>query len=186
MTQHQDPTYGLVTSGRNFPLPVQLMDSHGKVGSNGSGSDEQAANGYLLNVMGVNFLSNGSTYDRQRGNTQGTLLASGARTAETPSPNVVNYNGRGAVVFVSITAASGTGGLQVVFQGQNPTTGEYHDLHAAPAALTGIGRFTYALYPGSTGGTSGWGSVLPRNFRVRVGHGDATSYTYSLAYSLIV
>lgn len=45
----------------------------------------------------------------------------------------------------------------------------------------------YALGPGVNGGaTQATGGMLPRTFRIEVGHGDGSSYTYSVGYALIV
>jgi len=62
---------------------------------------------------GANFLAgainefNGGSFDRRRNNTEGTLLASAARTATTSSPDQVNYNGSGVIVYLNITANPG-------------------------------------------------------------------------------
>jgi hypothetical protein len=60
---------------------------------------------------------NGINWDRERNNTQGTLLASAARTATATSPNQTNYNAKGVQLTIDVTAVSGTGGLILVLQG---------------------------------------------------------------------
>jgi hypothetical protein len=66
--------------------------------------------------------------------------------------------------------------------------GGYFALHAAPAAVVATGLQVYALYPGVSGGAVSQPTqiVLPRTWRVRVVHGDATNYTYSVGASLAV
>lgn len=141
-------------------------------------------------------LFNETTHDRQRGNTEGTLLASAARTATVSAANapVANFNARGVIVWLNITITSGTGGLQANLFGRDPVTAQLAFLNATPAAITATGIYGYELYPGSTAaGSAGsnliqqrTSAVLPRTWGARVTHGDASSYTYSLGYSLIV
>src|SRR4051812_21405518 len=47
-------------------------------------------------------LFNETTFDRQRGNTEVTLLASAARTTSTGTPTQTNWNARGAIVNLNI------------------------------------------------------------------------------------
>lgn len=133
-------------------------------------------------------LFNESTVDRQRGNTQGSLLASAARTAVTNSALQTNYNARGVMVILNVTAASGSGGLQVVIVGQPAGSG--YALNATPTPVTTTGLFVYELYPGigaaSGGVTQRTSGTLPRTWFVQVQVGNATSYTYQLDYALIV
>ena len=137
---------------------------------------------------------NGATWDRWRNNSQGTLLASGARTASILSPQQTNYNARGVIVYLDVTVASGTGGLQVQVQAVDPVTGNRFLLNSAPTAITATGRYAYELYPGSSAaGAAGnqfvnqrTAAALPRIWLASVTHSDTSSYTYSLGYSLIV
>jgi len=132
-----------------------------------------------------NLRFNGSSWDRERGNVEATLLSSSARTATTQSADQVNYNGRGVQVILNVTAASGTGGLQVVVQGKDPVSGVYYNLYAAPTAVTANGIKVYEVAPGAS--TAGAGDVasrvagqIPRTWRVNVIAGDSSSYTYSV------
>lgn len=145
-----------------------------------------------------NYLFNGNTSDLERNNTQGTLLASAARTATTTSPIQTNYNAKGIALFLTVPAASGTGGLQPVIQAQDPVTGNWVTLTALPTAITAStlsGAVMYLYYPGITQATNYAGGVgvqqvvstlLPRTFRAAVYHGDSSSYTYALGYALIL
>jgi hypothetical protein len=134
----------------------------------------------------VPYLYNGATYDRQRGNTEGTLLASAARTTNTTSPSQTNYNARGVAIVLTVTVASGTGGLQAWIVGSDGAAG--FSLTSLPTTVTTTGTWSYGLYPGVTGTTPMlWTSgALPRTWEARVTHGDASSYTYSLRYALIL
>lgn len=133
---------------------------------------------------------NGTTWESVNNNIQGTVLASAARTATTESSMMVNNNARGVIVFLSVTAASTTGGLSLQIATKDPVTGNNpYALTASPTAVTAIGEYGYLLYPGvSTAqaaikqATSG---VLPRSWYVYITAGDASSYTYSVGYAYI-
>ena len=136
----------------------------------------------------ASHINDGAGWRYQRGNIEGTLLASAARTVTTYSANQTNYNARGVIVVLNVTAASGTGGLQVILQAIDPVSGGAVSLNATPTAVIAIDRLAYIFYPGATGGVAAQitGIPLPRTWRVGVVHGDASSYTYSLSYSLIL
>lgn len=140
-------------------------------------------------AVAAGYTFNGAAWDRQRGNSDGTLLASAARTTHGVSASQVNHNARGVLLFLRVTAASGTGGLVTRVQVISPVTGDLHNINLAPAAITTAGLFTYLVYPGATetgGLTQVTPSVLPRRWRAAATAADATSYTYSLGFSLIL
>lgn len=128
---------------------------------------------------------NGSTWDLQRGNTEGTLLASATRTATTTTPDQTNYNARGVLVFFNITAVSGTGGLTLSIQWKDPVSGTTYSNLLVGSALTTAGARIYQVYPAASGGTASTGAALPRTWRVSVAHGDASNYTYSVGYAYV-
>jgi hypothetical protein len=124
-------------------------------------------------------------------NQEGTLLASAARTAGSVSPIQTNYNARGVVVFINVTAASGTGGLKPYVTGIDPISGSPVSLHTWPTAITATGLYIIVLYPASTmvattSVKAVISLVLPRRWGVNVNADDASSYTYSLSYALIL
>lgn len=134
-------------------------------------------------------LFNGAGWDRQRANTDLTLLASAARTTTTASPDQINYNGRGVVVFLNITAVPGVDTLQVNVQAKDPVSGVYSTFAQGPTiATTGFQYIT--VYPGAAtaGSFLAYTSVqpLPRTWRVNIGHSAATSFTYSVGASVIL
>lgn len=131
---------------------------------------------------------NGTSWDRVRNNQEATALASAARTATTNSSDITNHNAVGILVFLNVTVASGTGGLQVQVMAKDPVSGSYFALNAAPTAVTGTGLKLYVVDPGSSGGnaTQATEASLPRTFRITVTHGDGSSYTYSVGYALVV
>ncbi|SRR5579884_647578 len=136
------------------------------------------------------LLYNGATLDLQRGNQQGTLLASATRTANTASADQTNYNARGVLLFLNVTAASGTGGVRALVQAKDPISGSTQFLASAtPAFKTATGLYVYSVYPGAPVGAfleQATQAALPRTWSVLVQHGDASSYTYSLGFALIV
>ncbi len=133
---------------------------------------------------------NGGSWDRQRNNTEGVLLASAARTASTDSAVQTNHNARGILLTLDVTAVSGTGGLTVRVHSVDPVTGKQTTVMLANAARTAVQTVSYLLYPGAATAQGDLVQVnsvaLPRKFVVRVSHGDGSSYTYSLGFALIL
>jgi hypothetical protein len=139
----------------------------------------------------ANMGYNGATYDRWRNNTEGTLLASVARTTGASAANQTNHNAKGVQVVLNITAASGTGGLLLFIRGVDPISGTMYNINATPAAIIATGIYVFDLYPGASGTianniTQRTAGLLPKIWFVRINPGDASSYTYSIAYSLIL
>lgn len=138
-----------------------------------------------LAVDGRSMLFNGATWDRQRGNTELTLLASAARTATTASADQTNHNARGLHVGINVTAIT-TSNLTVTIQGKDPISGTYYTILAG-VAITSTGLYLLKVYPGITGVTNASASdLLPRTFRVNCVKGDGSSWTYSVSASLVV
>lgn len=120
-------------------------------------------------------------------NTQGTLLSSSARTSNTAAPTQTNTSARGVMLFLNVTAVSGTGGLTVRIYGVDPVSGVAAPINAPPATVTTVGLQIVSLYPGiASPNAAGANYILPRTWYAQVVHGDSTSYTYSLGYSLIL
>lgn len=139
-------------------------------------------------VGSAQHLYNGATLDLTRNNTEGTALASAPRTATTASAEIVNYNGSAILWYLNVTAASGTGGLQAAIQIKDPVSGVYSNLSGLPTAVIATGQKAYGVWRGAGAGgglTNAYNVVLPRTFRINVTHGDASSYTYSVGYSII-
>lgn len=137
---------------------------------------------------------NGTNHDRVRGNLQGTLLASAARTTTTTSPTQTNHNARGAIVAVRVTTA-GTGFLNVKICWLDPVSSEVilldSSLFATAEITPGTGAFRYAVFPGAdVGNVTGFKAAsslpLPRSWYVTVTPSNGSSWTYGVYYSLIV
>jgi hypothetical protein len=147
------------------------------------------AYGNLTRMLTVPMLDNGASLDPAHGTKELVALASAARTAQATSANLINYTCRGAFIILNVTAASGTGGLSARFQSVDPISGSVLSIGAAPTAVIATGITTYLVYPGATtgaiGATQSTNGIIPRTFRVLVGVGDASSYTYSVGVTLI-
>lgn len=131
---------------------------------------------------------NGATIDRWYNNKEDTLLASAVRTATTNSPDQVNYNAKGVMIFFSVTAVPGGDTVQLRLQVKDPISGSY------VTSLTGnakdaIALYAYMLYPGliDTGAVYDveQPAALARTWRVQVVHSAGTNFTYSVAYSYL-
>lgn len=162
----------------------------------------------LLNTFTVTAPELGDTTERllakllsiQSGSsvTRGTLLASATRTATTSTAEQ-NWSGKRAVFFfLNVSSASGTGGLTFLLEYQDPITSTWIPVcaqSAAAAVTTGLRPFmvgqgiaagnNMTLSPAGLGTIGDRGMALSSKTRVRITHGDATNYTYSLGYELI-
>jgi hypothetical protein len=150
------------------------------------------ANGSLGAVQ-MNWNPESGTYERNRNNRDlPALLASAARTATISTADQPNYNGRGVVLYLDVTAHAATPTLTVSVEGKDPVGGKYFPLTAFPALnVAGAVTVAYTFYPGAIesaalAGHEPFGLVVPRTWRATVTHGDADSATNSLGGSLIL
>jgi hypothetical protein len=183
---HRNVSDDPVPSGTANPLPAALYGKGTNPGDTAvemvQSTDNQSGTKHGALVYARPALWNGSGHDLQRGNTEGTLLASAARTATTNSANQTNHNARGVILRLLVTAV-GTGDLRVRIY--DAFTGAY-TLHTF-GPVTGDSLFV--IYPGVTEDTSGASRVsrpLPRTWSASVVKSDASSWTYRLDYSLIL
>jgi hypothetical protein len=117
-------------------------------------------------------------------------VASAARTSGYIGPTHTNLMGhKGILIYLNITAASGTGGLQVVLENLAPVSGQWAAANTTPTAITTATFQKYLIYVGSTATNSSASQQssgpLARNWRLHVFVGDSSSYTYSLGYTLL-
>lgn len=121
----------------------------------------------------------------------GPFIPSAARTTlitdTVPDENIADA--RGIVVYLVVTAASGTGGLTLQVKGIPPFGGVGVLLHAAPTAVIATGTTSLTIYPGlpapGSAGANTANAVLPPRISIGVGVGDASSYTYSVSAYLL-
>lgn len=149
-----------------------------RIGSQGDNADSVAAESLgHLKAVGHNSLFNNTTWDRQRGNTEGTALASAVRNATTASVDFTNYNGSEGVFFLNITAVPGVQTITMQVQGKDPLSSNYITIVSGAAQVaTGISAIVLSPFNG----------VLPRTFRINIVHSGAGNFTYSVGYSLNV
>lgn len=119
------------------------------------------------------------------------VLASAARTTTQTSSTITNGNFSKLIVVLNITAASGTGGLQLGLLGVDPISSSTSLLNTLPTAITTTGTYYFIVSPGFAAGnlstkvSQGISIPCPNTFQLEVVAGDSSSYTYSLAYELI-
>ncbi len=134
----------------------------------------------------ADYVYNGSTYDRLRNNTEGTLLDSAARTATTASADQTNYNAKGVRIFINATASAATPSVVFTIEVKDPVSAKYTAV-ATSAAITGAGHTVVTVYPGITAAANvSISHVLGRTWRVTATAADADSLTYSVGYSYIL
>ena len=117
-----------------------------------------------------------------------TLLASGTHTTLQQSATIPNANYRGVILYLNITAASGTGGLSPILVATDPVSGASSNVATIGSAKTATGLIVYTIYPVSGLTTASGGTLafpLPANWSIKINVGDATSYTYSLSADLL-
>ena len=139
-----------------------------------------------IGTLSWGYLFNGSTWDRERANTEETILASAARTATTNSADFTNFNARGGHFQINVTSITATPSITPTIQGKDPVSGTYYDILVG-TAITTTGITILKVYPGILAIANGAASdILPRTYRVSVAHGDADSITYSVGASLVL
>lgn len=137
-------------------------------------------------LTAVRGLFNGTTVDRERGNTEITVLASAARTTTQTQADQTNYNHRGIMVILDMTEAAASPSVTLEIDAKDPASGAYKSLLTG-AAVTTVSTNIYTVYPGApaTANVSA-NSPLPRTWRIKVTANNANSGTYSVGASLIV
>lgn len=116
------------------------------------------------------------------------LFNSGTRSTGTNTTAVMeNRWSRGVVLFVNVTATTGSAGItSVVVNGVDPLTGNAGALFTDSTAITSNGTVAIMFYPGIGSATHASGAaVLPNLWSVSVTIGAASTVTYSLSASLI-
>lgn len=160
------------------------------IGTRALSSDGLSATISAFNGAASLFNYNGTTWDRLRGNTEITVLATAARTASINSADLTNYNARGVIITLDVTTDPGSGEtLQLLVQHKDAESSAYEIILDDGANAT-PGRRTVIVYPGTAGSandvTSTTGYPLPRTWRVRIAHSASGTWNYSVGASLIL
>jgi hypothetical protein len=122
--------------------------------------------------------------------TRRTLLASAVRTATTASAISKDAGQQCVRVYLSITAASGTGGLKVFIRGYDLASGLPAKMNAGgAAAIIATGIYVFELMPNNSAVAGDVmetvGRVLPCWWDVQVTHADGSNYTYSVGVEVM-
>lgn len=141
-------------------------------------------------IVGAAHLGfNDTTWDRWRNNVDVEFLASAARTSTTNSADQTNYNARGVMVTLNITAVPGGDTIHLRIQWRHSASGFYRNL-LIDASQSAIGLRTVIVYPGvgavADGVQTTRGFPLGRVWRVRVDHSGSGSFTYDVNGTYIV
>ena len=154
-----------------------------------------AADGYanptITHAGAEGMLFNNSTWDRARNNFVATADPSAARSAAiVPGTTVTNYNARGAVITINVTAVSGTTPTLVAKLQYSPDGGTtWIDYTTKPvtATISATGNTTLVVYPGVTEVANSAVSLpLPRTLRMYYYIGGTTpSFTFATYFNWI-
>lgn len=133
----------------------------------------------------VSYVWDGAQLVRNRSNIRGTLLASAARTATVSASDQTNYSGKGARVYIDVTAIVSTPSVVFTIEVKDPISGIYTAILTS-VAITGTGHTVLTVYPGATVAANvTLSNVIGRVWRVTATHGNANSITYSVGYDVI-
>lgn len=165
-------TSGTVTADTEMPAAAALDDATANPTSPMVGA---AAMGF-----------NGTNWERWTHNLELTVLASAARTSTTNSPDISNFNGRGAHFIIDVTAVTSTPSTTFTVQGKDAVSGKYFPLLVS-AAIATVSTTVLSVYPGITATANVSAAImLSRYFRVVATHGNANSMTYSVGAVLVI
>jgi hypothetical protein len=181
---------GLVTNARLYGYNGTTWDRLRTINGN---ADALATDVAGVKVAGFNHMYNGVTWDRVRNNTEGTLFPSAARTSTQSTPTQTNYNSKGVILYLNVTAnPGGSETLSINFHYVDPVsnnvTTQIATLITQPAVN---GMYTLHLYPGASSAPTdpannkSFSLPLPRQWQAAIAHSGSGSWTYSLGYSLI-
>jgi len=184
-----------VESSANPNLRIALYDGTDKANITTINTDGLGTARKALDTAGFKHGFNGATWDRWRNNTEETVLPSAARTSSGVSADQTNFNARGVIVFINISAVSGTfaagEGLSLYLQMKDGVSGVYHRISTIIGPFTTVGYHTIMIYPGATDALGRFTDKndvpLPRTWRFCYTiSGTNPSFTFSVGASYIV
>jgi hypothetical protein len=143
-----------------------------------------ATNEAALQQLAFGLLWNETTWDRARGNIDGTALAQATRASGTAaSSDIINYNHRGCHVVLHYS--TGSANLLLRIQAKDEASDSYYNLFST-ATLSSTATTVYKLFPGISVGPASINDVLPRTWRVIVVPSATLTANYGVGYSMIV
>lgn len=181
-------------------------------GATSASAVDTSGNATLNIISGYNWLSNGTTWDRQRNVTgvnagggastgfslanaqigsfgEVTWLTSAARTSTQTLADTVSAFAKGILVQCNVTVAPGVETLILAIQRKDSLSSSYITL-AANTATTATGMIVVKVYPtftavaaSATGQTAN--DTLGITWRLLMTHSAAGSWTYSCSYQLL-
>jgi len=161
------------------------------ISSAGIDGRENTANRLL--VESYPSLFNEISWDRKRNNVELTILASATRTSTTNSADQVNYNHRGMILYLDITARTvGVSPLiNLKIQVKDPTSGKYTNIYESGNFDPTTVLRKWLIYPAvSDAGAKfhGYNDVpLPRKWRISVEFvQDVTDLTFSVGAHMLM
>lgn len=173
-TSSTAPTNGIL-GGALFGSNMNALQMAGNLGDANNGSGQLAV---------TEWQYNGTTYDRRNGNSNITVLTSGARTTTQTSSDLTNYNSKGLKVVLDMTNV-GTGNVTLTINGKDSISGKYYPILTGAAVSTNSTN-VYTVYPGVTvAANAAVSDVIPRTYQVVVTANNANSATYSVGASVI-
>jgi len=184
-----------VESATHPNLRVALYDETRKCALLGYGAD--GISNWYTQLIGAahKYVFNESTWDMWRNNTEVTVLASATRTTSGASSDQTNFNARGVIVVVDITAVSGTfatgEGLKLWIAAKDGTSGKRFAISPVIGPYTASGLYHILIYPGTTDTaariTAENDIPLPRTWNVTYDiTGTNPSFTFSVGASYII
>jgi len=112
--------------------------------------DNMSAANDVLHSIACKAAFNETSWDRWRNNTEVTVLPSATRTTSGNSADQTNFNARGVILFLKVTAVGGTSPTLGVFvQAKDPTSASYFTI-ARFSQMTAVGSRELIVYPGAT------------------------------------
>lgn len=168
------------TGAQRVTVAVDSATFAGSTPVNG-GADGVTASS-MLETMNA-LLNAAGTADRARANLDLTLLASGSISAN--SADQTNWNGRGVVVFVNVSAVSGGETVTVAVQMKDPVSGLYSTVLTS-TALAAVALTLLRVYPGlGQVANLSANDILSRTWRITATIAGGGAITFSVGASVI-
>lgn len=137
---------------------------------------------------------NGVTWDHWRNNHETIIYPSAVHTGTHSSPTQINYNAKGVIIYLNITANPGGAeflGLNLHYV--DPASGLVTTLISSMQTTAATnGMYTLHLYPGAStdpdtpNNNKSYSLPLPRQWQVAITHSGSGSWTYSVGCSHIL
>jgi len=180
---------------RQFNRSVTIKDVGGQqveILTQGSDTLGNTDDSIVVAAEEYQFESGAGVWERKRGNAEVTILASAARNAAGNSSDLTNHNAKGIMIYVDVTAVSGTSpDLDINIQMKDPVSGDYQGI-MENLNISAAGNYIIIVYPGAVE-TTAFGAIetqglpLPRTWRIYYTIGGTTpSFTFSIGGAYIV